>query len=53
MQQLQKVLHIIVFALTVHAWHMVTSERMLDAFSDVALDKVADIALVATHILEK
>jgi hypothetical protein len=37
--------HVVVFVLTVHVWHMVTSDRFLDAYADVGLDKVADIAL--------
>ena len=53
MRHVEKALHIIVFALTVHVWHIVTSDRMLDAIADVGLDKVADITLIATHIVEK
>jgi hypothetical protein len=37
--------HVVIFALTVHVWHLVTSDRMLDAYADVGLDKVATIAL--------
>jgi hypothetical protein len=32
---------------------MVTSDRLLDAYADVGLDKIADIALHVTHIVEQ
>lgn len=44
--------HVVLFALTVHVWHLVTSDRLLDAYADVALDKGADIALHLTSFGE-
>jgi hypothetical protein len=45
--------HVIVFVLTVHVWHLVTSDRLLDAYADVALDKGADIVLQVSHVMAK
>ena len=44
------VAHVTIFSLTVHCWHLVTSDRMMDAIADVGLDKAADIALVTLHV---
>jgi hypothetical protein len=48
MAHAKKALHVLLLALTVHVWHMVTCDRFLDAAADVGLDKVATIAL---HVL--
>jgi hypothetical protein len=53
MRHLQHFAHVVIFALTVHVWHLVTSDRLLDAYADVGLDKIADIALHVTHIVEQ
>jgi hypothetical protein len=53
MRHLQHLAHVVIFALTVHVWHLVTSDRLLDAYVDVGLDKIADIALHVTHIVEQ
>ena len=45
MARFRHLVHALIFALTVHVWGMVTSDRMLDAMADVALDKGATIAL--------
>lgn len=37
--------HAAVVSLSLHVYHLATSDRMLDAASDVALDKASDIAL--------
>lgn len=50
MRHVQRLAHIVVFALTVHVWHVVTSDRFLDAYADVAMDKVATVALRSFHI---
>lgn len=50
MRHIAKVAHVLVFALTVHVWHIATSDRMLDAVADVGLDKAATITLRAVHI---
>jgi hypothetical protein len=42
--------HVTVVSLTLHAWHVVTSERMLDAMADVGLDKAADLTLRAAQV---
>jgi hypothetical protein len=53
MAHVKKAAHILIFAVTVHAWHLVTSDRMLDAAADVGLDKVATIALQAVKLSGK
>jgi hypothetical protein len=53
MHHLKNAAHVLIFVFSVHVWHMLGSDRMLDAFADVGLDKVADIVLVASHISEK
>jgi hypothetical protein len=45
--------HVVLLALTVHVWHLVTSDRLLDAYADVALDKGADIVLHVSNVLGK
>jgi hypothetical protein len=44
--------HVVLFALTVHVWHLVTSDRFLDAYADVGLDKIADITLKISKVGE-
>lgn len=44
-KELVALLHAAVVSLSLHAYHLATSDRMLDAASDVALDKGADIVL--------
>lgn len=50
MRHATKVIHILVFTLTVHVWHIVASDRMLDAYADVAIDKVATVGLKTIHV---
>lgn len=50
MRHVHKVVHVLVFTLTVHVWHLVSSDRMLDAATDVALDKAATVTLRVIHI---
>ena len=52
MEHIRHFAHVVLFALTVHVWHLVTSDRLLDAYADVALDKGADIALHLTSFGE-
>lgn len=40
------IVHVITLTIGAHAYHILTSDRMLDAAADVALDKAADIALI-------
>jgi hypothetical protein len=42
--------HVTLFSLTIHAWHLVTSDRMLDAATDVGLDKAATLMLRAVKV---
>ena len=42
--------HILIVSISIHVYHFVTSDRMLDAATDVALDKVATITLHVAHI---
>jgi hypothetical protein len=44
--------HVTLFSLTIHVWHLATSDRMLDAAADVGLDKVATLALRAARFEE-
>jgi hypothetical protein len=39
--------HILIVSIGLHAYSFVTSDRMIDAATDVALDKVTTIALHA------
>jgi hypothetical protein len=50
MRHVQHAAHVLIFALTVHVWHVVTSDRMLDAMADVGLDKIATVTLQAVKI---
>jgi hypothetical protein len=43
-------IHVVIISLTVHVWHFVTSDRMLDAAADVGLDKITTISLRVAHI---
>ena len=43
--------HIALFALTVHLWQTVASDRMLDAYADVGMDKAVTLFLRASHIV--
>jgi hypothetical protein len=37
--------HILVVSIGLHVYHFATSDRMLDAFADVGLDKITSITL--------
>jgi hypothetical protein len=50
MRHVQHAAHVLIFALTVHVWHVVTSDRMLDAVYDVGLDKAATLTLHAVKL---
>lgn len=44
------VAHVLIVSLSIHVYHFVTSDRMLDAATDVALDKVATVSLHIARI---
>jgi hypothetical protein len=44
------VAHILIVSLSIHVYHFVTSDRMLDAAADVGLDKIATVTLHAIHV---
>ena len=50
MRHLIHAAHIALFALTVHLWHTVASDRMLDAYADVGMDKAVTFILRTSHV---
>jgi hypothetical protein len=39
------IVHVTVFSFSVHVWHFVRSDTMVDAATDVGLDKIADFVI--------
>jgi hypothetical protein len=46
----ERTIHVLLFSLTIHVWHMVTSDRMLDAYADVGLDHGLQMVEHISHI---
>ena len=43
-------IHILIVSTSIHLYHLVTSERMMDAAADVGLDKITTITLKAFKV---